>query len=122
MLTEASEYRALYSGLLNEDNGWKQAAAVVQDGVNKGILPKDQDLGKAWSVIANQAYFDDDLTAAAKYYSEAAPLMPNGETWLNLAKVYNSQGKTAEQQAAAKQALAKGVKNTAEAQRLASGK
>lgn len=118
-LTEAREYRALYSGLLNEDSGWKRAAAVLKDGVDKGILPKDQDLGKAWSVVANQAFFDDDLDAAAKYYAEAAPLMPDGETWLNLAKVYNNQGKTTEQRAAAKQALAKGVKNTAEAQRLA---
>ena len=122
MLTEASEYRALYSGLLNEDNGWKQAAAVVQDGVDKGVLVKDQELGKAWSVVANQAFFADDLNAAAKYYAEAAPLMADGETWLNLAKVYNNQGKSAEQRAAAKQALAKGVKNTAEAQRLANAK
>ena len=68
MLTEANEYRALYSGLLNEDdNGWKRAAIVVRDGVDKGILPKDQDLGNAWSVIANQAFFADDLDAAAKY-------------------------------------------------------
>ena len=44
--------------------------------------------------------------------------MPDGETWLNRAKVYNNQGKTTEQRAAAKEALAKGVKNTAEAQRL----
>ncbi len=122
MLTEPSEYRALYSGLLNEDNGWKQAALVVQEGVDKGVLPKDQDLGKAWSVVANQAFFADDLDAAAKYYAEAAPLMPDGETWLNLAKVYNNQGKTAQQRSAAQQALAKGVKNTAEAQRLANAK
>lgn len=122
MLTEASEYRALYSGLLNEDTRWKEAAGVIEEGVAKGILPKDQDLGKAWSVVANKAFFADDLTAAAKYYAEAAPLMPDGETWLNLAKVYNNQGKKTEQRAAAQQALAKGVKNTAEAQRLADGK
>lgn len=123
MLTDAREYRALYSGLLNGgEDGWKQAAAVIEEGVAKGALPKDQDLGKAWSVVANQAFFADDLTAAAKYYAEAAPLMPDGETWLNLAKVYNNQGKKAEQRAAAKQAIAKGVKNTAEAQRLAAEK
>lgn len=122
MLTEAREYRALYSGLMNEDGRWKEAVVVVQEGVAKGALPKDQDLGKAWSVIANQAFFDDDLDAAAKYYTEAAPLMPDGEAWLNLAKVYNNQGKTAQQRSAAQQALAKGVKNTAEAQRLANAK
>lgn len=122
MLTEAREYRALYSGLLNADGRWKEAATVIEEGMAKGVLPKDQDLGKAWSVVANKAFFDDDLNAAAKYYAEAAPLMPDGEAWLNLAKVYNNQGKKAEQRAAAQQALAKGVKNTAEAQRLANSK
>ena len=122
LLTEANEYRALYAGLVNQDGRWKEAAAVVDEGAAKGVLPKNEDLGKAYSVIANQAFFADDLTAAAKYYALAAPLMPDGETWLNLAKVYNNQGNKAEQRKAAQQALAKGVKNTAEAQRLANPK
>lgn len=121
-LTEDREYRALYSGLLNEDNRWKEAAAVIDEGAAKGVLPKNEDLGKAYSIVANQAFFADDLTAAAKYYALAAPLMSDGEAWLNLAKVYNNQGKKAEQRNAAQQALKKGVKNTAEAQRLASPK
>ena len=121
-LTEDREYRALYSGLLNEDNHWKQAAAVIDEGAAKGVLQKNEDLGKAYAIVANQAFFADDLNAAAKYYALAAPLMSDGEAWLNLAKVYNNQGKKAEQRNAAQQALKKGVKNTAEAQRLASPK
>ena len=62
------------------------------------------------------------LNGYAKYYALAAPLMSDGEAWLNLAKVYNNQGKKAEQRNAAQQALKKGVKNTAEAQRLANPK
>ena len=46
----------------------------------------------------------------------------DGETWLNLAKVYNNQGNKAEQRKAAQQALAKGVKNKADAERLANPK
>lgn len=121
-LTEDREYRALYSGLLNEDNRWKEAAAVIEEGAAKGVLPKNEDLGKAYSIVANQAFFADDLNAAAKYYALAAPLMSDGETWLNLAKVYNNQGKKAEQRNAAQQALKKGVKNTAEAERFANPK
>lgn len=121
-LTEAQEYRALYSGLLNEDGRWKDAAMVIEDAAAKGVLPKNEELGKAYSIVANQAFFADDLNTAAKYYALAAPLMPDGETWLNLAKVYNNQGKKEQQRAAAKQALAKGVKNTADAQRLANAK
>lgn len=121
-LTEANEYRALYAGLINQDGRWKEAAAVVDEGASKGVLPRNEDLGKAYSVIANQAFFADDLNAAAKYYALAAPLMPDGETWLNLAKVYNNQGNKAEQRKAAQQALAKGVKNKADAERLANPK
>ncbi len=121
-LTEAREYRALYAGLLNEDDRWKDAAAVIEEGVTRSVLPKDEELGKAYSIIANQAFFADDLEAAGKFYALAGPLMADGEAWLNLAKVYNNQGKKAEQRTAAQQALAKGVRNTAEAQRLANPK
>ena len=122
LLTEEREYRALYSGLLNEDGRWKEAAAVVEEGAAKGVLQQNQDLGKAYSFVANQAFFANDLAAAVKYYTLAAPLSPDGEAWLNLAKVYNNQGNKAEQRKAAQQALAKWVKDTAEAQRLANPK
>ncbi|PJK09005.1 hypothetical protein CO614_05025 [Lysobacteraceae bacterium NML120232] len=118
LLTEAREYRALYSGLLNDEK-WRDAAKVIEDGVAKGILPQDADLSKAWSVTANRAYFDEDLDAAARFYALAAPLAEDGETWLNLAKVYNQQGKKAQTREAAQKALEKGVKNSEEATRLA---
>lgn len=117
-LTEASEYRALYSGLLNDEK-WREAAAVIEEGVAKGVLAQDADLGKAWSVTANRAYFAEDLDAAAKYYALAAPLLGDGEGWLNLAKVYNQQGKKAETRQAAQEALNRGVRNRDEASRLA---
>lgn len=118
LLTEAREYRALYSGLLNDEK-WREAAKVIEDGAAKGILPQDADLAKAWSVTANRAYFDEDLDAAARFYALAAPLAEDGETWLNLAKVYNQQGKKAQTREAAQKALEKGVNNREEANRLA---
>lgn len=119
LLTEAREYRALYSGLLNDEK-WREAAAVIEDGVAKGVLPKDGELAKAWSVTANRAYFDEDIAAAAKFYELGAPLAEDGETWLNLAKIYNQQGNTAKTREAARQALAKGgLRNKDEATRLA---
>ncbi|MGY0505834.1 tetratricopeptide repeat protein [Luteimonas sp. e5] len=117
LLDEEREYRALYSGLLNDEK-WREAAQVIEDGVAKGVLPKNEDLGKAWSVTANRAYFDEDMEAAARYYAEAAPLLSDGEGWLNLAKIYSQQQDKAKAREAAKQALAKGVKNRAEAERL----
>lgn len=122
LLTEAREYRALYSGLLNDEK-WREAATVIEDGVAKGVLAKDAELAKAWSVTANRAYFDEDLNAAAKYYEQGAPLAEDGETWLNLAKIYNQQGNKAKTREAARQALAKGgLRNRDEANRLANTK
>ena len=121
MLTEAREYRSLYSGLLSTDD-WKGAAEVIEEGVSKGLLPKDADLAKAWSVTANRAYFTDNLDAAAKYYQRAAEISADGEEYLNLAKVYDFQNKRAESRAAAQKALASGVANKAEATRLANKK
>ncbi|WP_158601708.1 tetratricopeptide repeat protein [Solilutibacter pythonis] len=124
LLTEAREYRALYSGLLNEEK-WREAATVIEEGVAKGILAQDADLGKAWGYVAQGAYFSEpqDLDAAAKYYTLAAPLSANGEAWLNLAKIYQQQGKSAQMREAAKQAQAKGgLKNPGEASRLANQK
>ena len=116
-LTEAREYRALYSGLLNDEK-WKEAAEVIDDGVAKGVLARDADLGRAWAVTANRAYFDEDMDAAAKYYALAAPLAEDGETWLNLARIYHQQGKKAQTREAARHALEKGVRNRDEANRL----
>ncbi len=118
LLTETNEYRLLYSGLLNDGN-WKEAVSVIEEGVSRNLLPQDGDLAKAWSVVANRAYFDDDLDAAARYYRLAAPLAADGETWLNLAKVYNQQGDKARTREAAQEALNKGVANRDEATRLA---
>lgn len=121
MLTEAREYRSLYSGLLGAED-WKGAAEVIEEGAMKGLLPKDKDLAKAWSVTGNRAYFADDLDAAAKYYARAAEISDDGEDYLNLAKVYDFQNKQAESRAAAQKALAKGVGNKAEATRLSNKK
>ncbi len=116
-LTEAREYRALYFGLLNDEK-WKEAAEVIEDGLAKGVLARDADLGRAWAVTANRAYFDEDLDAAAKFYALAAPLAEDGETWLNLARIYHQQGKKVQTREAARHALEKGVKNRDEANRL----
>ena len=121
LLTEAKEYRALYSGLLNAEQ-WKAAAEAIDEGAAKGILPKDDELAKAYSVTANRAYFAEDLNAAARYYAKAAEFSKTGEEYLNLAKIYDIQKKPAEARAAAQKALAKGVGNKAEATRLANKK
>ena len=120
LLTEAREYRALYSGYLNSDGKWKEAVPVISDGVAKGILPQDAELAKAYMIVAQNAYAADDMALAVEMYGKAGPIAADGEAWLNLAKVYEYQNKTADAKAAAQKALDKGVKKPEEARRLLS--
>lgn len=120
LLTEASEYRALYASYINADQS-AEAVAVIDDGIAKGILQADADLAKGFMVMGQKAYYDSDLKTAEAMYKRAAPIAEDGEAALNLAKVYAEEGRKAEARAAAQQALQKGVKDTAAAKRLAGG-
>lgn len=116
-LTEAREYKALYSGYLNSDK-WKEAVPVINDGAAKGLLPPDADLAKAYMIVAQKAYAEDDTKTAVEMYAKAAPIAADGEAYLNLAKVYSYQGKKAEAKDAAQKALDKGIKKPDEARTL----
>lgn len=116
-LTEAREYKALYAGYLNSDK-WKEAVPVINDGAAKGLLPPDADLAKAYMVVAQKAYAEDDTKTAVEMYAKAAPIAADGEAYLNLAKVYSYQGKKAEAKDAAQKALDKGIKKPDEARTL----
>ncbi|MGQ4660785.1 tetratricopeptide repeat protein [Lysobacter sp. F6437] len=111
-LTEAAEYQQLYATYINLDGHEKQAVEVIQDGLQKGILKPDFN---TYVALAQGYYFSDQPGPAIEAYQKAAPLDDDGETYLNLAKVLVNEGRTAEAQAAAKQALAKGVKKPEQA-------
>lgn len=119
-LSDANEYRALYVSYINADRD-KDAVGVIEDGVAKGILKPGPDLARDYMVLGQKAYYNSDLAMAAEMYRRAAPMAADGEAALNLAKVLAEAGKKAEAKAAAQQALDKGVKDTAEAKRLAGG-
>ena len=70
-------------------------------------------------MVAARGAFDNSLwNDALSILSKAASMSSNGEADLNRAKILSTQGKKAESKAAAQAALTKGVKNTADAQRL----
>lgn len=116
-LTEAREYKALYAGYLNSDK-WKEAKTVIEDGAAKGLLAPDADLARAYMIVAQKAYAQDDTKTAEEMYTKAAPIAADGEAYLNLAKVYSLQGKKAQAKEAAQKALDKGVKDPAQANSL----
>lgn len=117
-LTDASQYRALYVGYISE-NKPKDALAVIDEGVTKGLIKPSPDLAKVYSVIAQNAYAAGDATTAIAMYQRAAPMAGDGEASLNLARVLYNEKRLSEARQAAQQALQKGVKNTTEANRIA---
>lgn len=117
LLTEAKELRALYVGYMNAER-WKDAQAVIEDGMAKGTLAASPDVARDLMVLAQNAYYKGSDTDAIALYRKAAPMAADGEAYLNLAKILRDQGKVADAKAAAQQALDKGVKNPEDAKRI----
>jgi len=117
LLDDPSQYRALYVGYINADKD-KEALAVIDDGIAKGVIQPSADLAKDLMVLAQKAYYTGSDADAVTLYQRAAPMAADGEAWLNLAKILNDQGKAAEARAAAQAALDKGVKEPADARSI----
>ncbi len=114
-LTEDKDYRNLYALYLNMEGREKEAAGVINDGLQKGVLKPDF---KTYQALAQAYYFSEQPALAIDAYAKAAPLAPDGETYLNLAKALANEGRIAEARQAAQQALDKGVKKPDEARSI----
>jgi tetratricopeptide (TPR) repeat protein len=114
-LTDEKDYHNLYALYLNMDGREKDGIAVIKEGLDKGILKPDfqnyQALGQAY-------YFSDQVAPAIEAYKKAAPLAPDGEAYLNLAKIQWQEGHIADAKQAAQQALDKGIKKPEEARKV----
>ena len=115
LLTEDKDYRNLYALYLNVEGREKEAAAVINDGLQKGVLKPDF---QAYQALAQAYYFSEQPGLAIDAYAKAAPLAPDGETYLNLAKALWQEGRLAEAKRAAQQALDKGIKKPADAKTI----
>jgi len=114
-LTEEREYKQLYSIYANTENKEKDVIAVNNEGLQKGILKPDY---QVYLALAQSYYYSDQVPQAIDAWQKAAPLSKDGETYLNLARVLHSEGRVPEAKQAAQQALAKGVKNQADAKKI----
>ena len=116
-LTEERDYRNLMASYLSIDNGQAKAIEIINEGLDKGILKPDY---QTYVALAQAYYFGEpqQLDQAISAYQKAAPLAPNGETYLNLAKLLSNEGRLAEAKQAAQQALDKGIKAPDEAKRI----
>ncbi|MFC6840653.1 tetratricopeptide repeat protein [Xanthomonas theicola] len=114
-LTDEKEYKQLYSIYANTDKKEKDVIAIINEGMQKGILKPDY---QTYLALAQSYYYTDQAPQAIENWQKAAPLSKDGETYLNLAKVLHSEGRLAEAKQAAQQALAKGVKKPEDAKKI----
>nr|WP_242003081.1 tetratricopeptide repeat protein [Vulcaniibacterium tengchongense] len=114
-LTDDKEYRQLYATYLNMDGKEKEAVAAINDGLQKGVLKPDY---QVYVALAQAYYFSDQFGPAIDAYRKAAPLAPDGETYLNLARLLWQEDRIPEAKEAAQQAIAKGVKKPEDAKKI----
>lgn len=112
LLTDAKDYRKLYVLYSNIKGRESDSAAVINEGLQKGIL---QPNAEAYTALGDDYYFMNQSPQALDAYKKADAVSTDGEAALKLAKVYNNQGQAAEAKAAAERALQKGVANPGEA-------
>ncbi len=117
LLKEAGEYRTLFVGYINA-NKYKEAQAVLEDGVAKGAIPPSQTLAGDYSIIAQNYLAEEKNVQAIDFYGRAAKVSTNGEAALNLAKVLTFEDRIGEAKVAAREALAKGIKKPKEANNI----
>lgn len=114
-LTDEKEYRNLYATYYNMDGKEKEMIAVINEGLQKGVLKPDYQTHVA---LAQAHYNLDQMPQAIDAFRKAAPLAPDGQTYLNLANLLWQDGKIGEAKDAARQAIAKGLKTPAQAQKI----
>ncbi|ODS64275.1 MULTISPECIES: hypothetical protein [unclassified Arenimonas] len=112
LLTDRRDYENLYATYLNLDGKEAEAAKVIQEGLDKGILPAD---ARTYSFLGQSLYFSDQVEAAIAAYGKGAPLDTTGDTDLVLSQILTNEDRNAEAIAAARRAIEKGVAKRGEA-------
>ncbi len=116
-LKDVNAYRMLFIAYLNASK-YKEAEEVLLDGVAKGVITPSQTLAGDYSVLAQNYYAEEKVAQAIDFYTRAAKISTNGEAALNLAKVLVNEDRLTEAKAAAREALAKGIKRPQEANNI----
>jgi len=111
-LEEEREYRQLYSIYAQIEGRETQVIAVINEGLQQGILQADYPI---YLALAQSYYYSGQIPQAISAWQQAAPLSEDGETWLNLARVLHAENRLSEAKQAAQHALAKGVRDPGDA-------
>ena len=115
LMTEEKDYRQLYLTYANMDGKEKDVIAVVNEGLQKGIVKPDY---QTYLALAQAYYYSEQIPQAIEAWQKAAPLSKDGETYLNLARVLWQEGRIPEAKVAARAALDKGLKKPDDAKKI----
>lgn len=115
LLTTDTDYRNLFVTLNQKQGSEKAVIEVIQEGLASKVLNEDYQVDLA---LAQAYFFSGQEGKAIEYYEKAGPASQNGETFLNLARIYWQQGRNAEAKATARKAQAKGVKDDKDIKRI----
>ena len=107
MFSEAADYDSAWRLYANSEDGDKQAMALIEEGLAKGILKPSAEV---YAFQAQTWYAAGDTEKAIAAWNKGAPLSSNGQSYLNLAQVLVDKERYAEAKAAAHSGLDKGVK------------
>src|SRR5690606_42017987 len=99
----------------NIAGGEAKPTEVINEGLSQGVREGNH---QTYLALAQAYYFSDQPEPAIEADRKAAPLAENGETFLNRARVLYGEGREAEAAEAARQAIAKGVRNEQDARRI----
>lgn len=107
LFTESADYEVAWRLLANSNDRQKDALAMIDEGVKKGVLQPGYDV---YTFQAQTWYAEDDTDKAIEAWGKAAPLGKDGQSYLNLSQALLDKNRFADAKAAAKSALDKGVK------------
>jgi len=115
LMTEERDYKQLFITYANMDGKEKEVISVVNEGLQKGLLKPDYQTQLA---LAQAYYYSEQIPQAIEAWQKAAPQGPNGDTYLNLARVLWQEGRIPEAKVAARAALDKGLKKPEDAKKI----
>ena len=115
LMTEEKDYRQLYLTYANMEGKEKDVIAVINEGLQKGIVKPDY---QTYLALAQAYYYSEQIPQAIEAWQKAAPLSKDGETYLNLARVLWQEGRIPEAKVAARAALDKGLKKPDDAKKI----
>jgi len=118
LLTESKDYEVGYHLLANIDGREKDAMALIDEGLKKGILQPSYDM---YAVQGRYYYGAEDTAHALEAWKKGAPLSKDGEMYLNVAKLELDADHYAAAKDAAMQAKAKGVKRVGDVYQVLAG-